>query len=220
MISQVALASLIDVKRVLRIPADSVDEERDAQLRVALAAVESLAESWSWKQLTAEGPQAIAYWDIREDATIHLPANDVVVTKVRVFEYPSSFGIPLSPIELGLGVGYDLTDDGKLIMRPSLQVSPFEGATASRVVRAYSRVEVHYIGTGVIPAAVTEGIAFLAAGFWSDGPRALRGLTSERIGDYSYTMGDTADEAGMPSFIARAMWLLKPFLKRSRVQVV
>ena len=71
----------------------------------------------------------------------------------------------------------------------------------------------------MVPRAITEGIAFLAAGHWQDGPRALQGLTSERIGDYSYTLGDVGKDGGTSSFEARALFFLKPFLKRQRVAV-
>lgn len=214
-----AYASLEDVKRVLRIPADSVNDDRDAQLRGALDAV----NSWAEDSLTVskDGPGLEVYYDIPEDATLKLPAPDVTVTTVKVFEYPSAFGIPLSPIELGLGHGYDLTSSGLLILRPTLFVSPFEGATAQRRLRTYVRVEVNYIGTGVVPRRITEGIAFLAAGVWQDGPRALSGLTAEKIGDYSYTLGGANDGSDMePSFIQRAKFFIGRDIKRQRVTVI
>lgn len=211
-------ASLEDVKRILRIPADSVDEERDNQLRGALDAVNSWAEGAL--TISKDGPGLEVYFDIPEDSTLKLPAADVTVTTVKVFEYPSAFGIPLSPIELGLGHGYDLTTSGLLILRPTLFVSPFEGATAQRRLRTYCRVEVNYIGTGVVPRRVTEGIAFLAAGYWQDGPRALTGLTSEKIGDYSYTLGGANDGNDMePSFVQRAKFFLGNDFRRQRVFV-
>lgn len=213
------LASLYDVRLALRIPSSDVNEERDAQLRVALEAVEGVFID-RLKNITASGPQMIVWYDVYEDATIHLPSSEITVTKLNVFEYPSSPGIPLSPIELGFGHGYDLTDDGCILLRPTLAFSPFEGATAQRRLRAYSRVEVHYIGNGVINPTITAGIAYLAAGWWQDAPRAMSGLTSEKIGDYSYTLGDLAADDGIPGFWARGMLLLKPFLNTSRIQVV
>lgn len=198
---------------------DAAETSQDDAIRVALEAVESWAES-RFAHLTKEGSNVETYFDIPEDATLPLPSDDLTVTKVKVYEYPSSNGTPLSPIQLGLGHGYDMTDNGRLILRPTLVVSPFEGAVASRNIRVYSRVEVFYIGTGVIPKALTEGIAFLAAGHYTDGPRALRGLQSERIGDYSYTLNPGSDEEGQPSFVARAAWFLTPFMRKQRVRVV
>ena len=211
-----ALASLADVKRILRLTDDN--PTRDAEIRAALDAVESWAESALWK-ISLPGAQCEVYWDIPEDATLFLPAADVTVTRVKVFEYPSSAGVPLSPIELGLGHGYDLDDDARLMLRPTLYYSPFEGAGGQRRLRTYSRVEVHYIGTGVVPRAVTEGIAFLAAGYWKDGFRALTGLTSERIGDYSYTLGEIKPGESAP-YVTQAMWFLRRFLRKQKVRVI
>lgn len=214
-----AYASLDDLKRVLRIPSDSVNEDRDAQLRGALDAVNSWAEDAL--TISKDGPGFEMYFDVSEDASLKLPAADVVVTTVKVFEYPSSFGVPLSPIELGLGHGYDLTSTGLLILRPSLFVSPFEGASAERRLRQYSRVEINYIGTGVVPRRVAEGVAFLAAGWWQDGPRVLQGLTSEKIGDYAYTIGGANDSnAQDPGFVQRAKFMLGRDFKRQRVTVM
>src|SRR5581483_6350629 len=212
------LASVDDVKRIRRIEA-STDLTIEARLRAAREAVESMMMQRLWN-MTGSGAQLEVFWDVPEDATLRMPAPDVTVTAVKAFEYPSSAGVPLSPIELGLGHGYDLTDNGDLILRPTLFVSPFEGASAQRRLRQYARVEVHYMGTGVVPEAVQEGIAFLAAGWYQDGPRALSGLTDEKIGDYSYTINPTPDEDGMPSFYARGMMMLAPFLRRSRVAVI
>ncbi len=214
-----ALASLADVKRVLRIPAASVDTERDDRIRAALAAVESWADTRLW-HISAEGEQLEVFWDIPEDATLHLAAPDVTVLKLKVYEYPSSAGVPLSPVELGMGHGYDLSDDGRVFLRPTLTVSPFEGASAQRRLRVYARVEVYYEGTGVIPRAVTEGIAFLAAGHYADGPRALKGLTSEKIGDYSYNLGALKSDSGEPSFVDRALFFLGPYMRKQRVAVI
>lgn len=213
-----ALASLEDVKRIMRIGSADVDAERDARLRAALAAVESWAETSLW-YISKSGPWVEVYWDVPEDHTLYLPADDVVVTKVRVFEYPSAYGVPLSPVELGLGHGYDVTDDGKLILRPSLFVSPFEGASATRRMRQYARVEVHYEGTGVIPRAVSEGIAFLAAGYYEYGPLALKNMKSEKIGDYAYTLGGLNPEEELP-YVRQANFFLKRYMRRQRVQVV
>jgi hypothetical protein len=203
---------------LLRTPQDSEDVERDANLRVALA----VAESWvgpKLKDLGKRGDQVETFFDVSEDATLHLPADDCTVTKVKVFEYPSSGGVPLSPIELGFGHGYDLTDEGDVYLRPSLVVSPFEGASAGRSPRLYSRVEVFYTGTGEIPQNVTEGVAIIAAGLYTDTPRALGGMKREKIGDYEYELQQRtgADE---PEYVSRALWLLKPSMKTSRVSVV
>lgn len=212
------LASVADVKRILRIPASSVDAARDARISAGLEAI----EAWAINRIEVgkEGPQVEVYRDIREDATLHLPASDVVVTAVRVFE--ASDDALLTPADLSGGQGYELDDEGRLILRPVLNYSPFEGALAQRSARWYKRVEVHYIGSGVVPKDVTEGIAFLAAGYYEHGPKILSGLTSEKIGDYSYTIGGGSGGSGdedMP-FLGQAMFFLRDHVKKSRVAVV
>ena len=209
-------ASLDDVKRILRVTTE--DETRDAQLRASLAAVESLMEQ-KIPYVPKGQDDFYCYFDIPEDATLTLPAKDVVLTKLQVFEYPSSAGVPLSPIELGLGHGYDLKDD-QIILRPTLFVSPFEGASSQRRLRVYARVEIHFVGSGIVPTALTEGVALLAAGYWQDGPRALQGIKSERIGDYSYTLGNQGTPEEPAGYVTQAMWFLAPFLSTKRVQVI
>ena len=208
-------ASLQDVKRILRLT--DTDTDRDAQIQAALDAIHSWAEAKI--EISKEGANVEVYFDVSEDATLHLPAKDCVVTLLKVYEYPSSAGVPLSPIELGVGTGWTQDDQGQIKLRPTLEYSPFEGAQARRRLRAYERVVVHYEGTGAVPRAVTEGVAMLAAGWWQHSPIALSGLTSERIGDYSYTLeGKTSAEA--PVYVRRGMWLLRDFLRKSHVSVV
>lgn len=210
-----ALASLDDVKRILSLT--DVDLVRDAKIRACLAAVEAWAEK-RIANVSREGQQVEVYYDVYEDARLILPADDATVTKVKVYEYPSSGGVELSPIELGLGHGYDVTDTGELYLRPTLTTTPFEGATAQRRLRTYARVEVYYLGTGVVPRDLTEGIAFLAAGYYSDGPGALHGLVSEKIGDYSYTM-QRVSAGDEPSYVKQAKFFLSDYFRKQRVSV-
>lgn len=212
-----ALASLDDVNRILKFTTGE-NPSRDADLRAALSAVESWAESSLWK-ISVEGPNVEVYFDIVEDATLHLPAGDLTVTKVKIIPYASgddSFFFVYANSQSGSLQGYDLDDQGRLMLRPQQTYSPFEGAHASRLLRTYSRVEVHYIGTGVIPRAVTEGIAFLTAGYWKFGSQALENVKSEKIGDYSYTLGNSDD---LP-YLTQANFFLKRFMKTQRVRVI
>lgn len=213
-----ALASLTDVKRILRIPPTSVDAERDANLRAALDAIESWA-SRSLKGLTASGSQVETYFDIYEDATLHLPGDDIVVTKVTVWLYPSSEPVDWFAADTTGGPRYQVTDDGKLILRPVLNMNSDAGRT---LLRCYERVDVFYEGTGVVPRGVTEGIALMAAGYYSEGPQILRNVKSEKIGDYSYTLNDQHDAGGnatTPAYASRAAFFLNPWMRRNKVAV-
>ncbi len=211
-------ASLEDVKRALRIAEDSIDEARDAQLRASLAAVESRFEPLL-RHLTKSGLAVEAYFDIAEDATLRLPSQDATVLKVRVFT-PDAIDMRVS---MDGTPGYEVTDNGEVILRPGIGVSPLPGASATRYLRHYGRVEIYYESTGVVPRAVTEGIAFLTAGWFTDGPRTLKSVVQEKIGDYSSTLEGipgTQQWATQRSYVQQGMWMLDPYLRRSRVQVV
>jgi hypothetical protein len=215
-----ALASLADVKRILRIPSTSTNEERDARLQAALDAIESWASQSLWK-ISAEGPNVEVFFDVRDDSTLHLPASDLTVTKVKIIP---AYGVDdfywLYFNESSTGAGFDLDDQGRLMLRPAHFYAPFEGARAERLPRYYARVEVHYIGSGVVPRAVTEGIAFLAAGYYTHAPTALNAIKSEKIGDYSYTLGsEGGDGANALPYIEQAFFFLRDFMRRQKVAV-
>jgi hypothetical protein len=205
-------ASVADVKRILQL----TDTSQDEAIRVALAAVESWAQPLLGN-LTVTGDQSEMYYDVREDATLYLPQADVVVTCVRVHGSGNWWPGETWPWDLGYGRNYDVTDDGRVLLRPFTLYAPFEGAWAQRQIRTFDRVEVFYTASGRVPPAVTEGIAFIAAGYHKDGPRALTGLTSERIGDYSYTLGDAAGTSGEGGYVGRGMFFLQNYLPRARV---
>ena len=213
-----AYASVADVKRVLGLT--DTDDARDAAIRASLHAVESWLDTQGLK-LTSRGPQVHTFYDVPEDATLHLPASDVVVTKVTV--YPTPYWDSARDLVLGtVSPGYELIGNGVVVLRPSLWVEPFAGAYAMRTLRVHSKVDVHFVGTGVIPHAVTEGVAWLAAGHWKTGPDVLRDLKSEKIGDYTYTLGSGGGgDVGKdePSFVTRARFFLDPFMVTSHVAV-
>ncbi len=218
-----AFASVDDVNRVLGYTTGD-DTVRDAQLRAKLSAVESWAEKQGWA-LSERGAQVASFYDVVEDATLHLPVSDATVTKVTV--YSSPFIESARDLVLGTASpGYELLDDGVVALRPSFWVEPFEGALAARFIRTHSRVDIHYIGTGIVPPAVTEGIAWLTAAYHVQGGAGsalLNGITSEKIGDYSYTRGSTSSSSSKsssdPDYLGEAMWWLRPFMRTSHVAV-
>ncbi len=209
-----ALASLDDVNRILGFTTGS-DTTRDAKVRAALAAIESWAEP-RLRHVGQEGSFVHSVFDVHEDATLWLPVRDAVVTLVRVYDYPSVTG--LNQFVSGIDKGYELTDDGGVILRPLTRVEVFDRAYADRLPKTYARVDVHYQTAGQVPRAVTEGVAILAAGHYKD-PGVLGSLKSERIGDYSYTNAEDS-ETDEPSFVKRGMWWLTPYLRKKRVAVM
>lgn len=214
------LASLDDVNRILGYTTGD-DEARDSKIRAELAAVMSWADTALWK-ISVEGENEEVYFDVYEDATLYLPAGDLTVTKVKIVPYSAgddSFYFVYVNSEAGNLGGYDLDDDGRLMLRPQRTIQPFEGARGDRIMRTYSRVEVHYIGTGVVPRGVTEGIAFLTAGYHTYGPQALSNFKSEKIGDYSYTLGGLGVDEELP-YMRQAYFFLKPFMRTMRARVM
>lgn len=215
-----ALASLDDVNRILGFTTGD-NPERDKKVRSELAAIESWAEGALWK-ISAEGPNCEVYFDVKDDATLYLPSGDVTVTKVKIIPRASGnddfYWIYVNSTS-STGQGYDLDDQGRLILRPMRSTTPFEGAHAGMLGQTYDRVEVHYEGTGVIPRAVTEGVAFLAAGYHAYGPQALQNIKSEKIGDYSYTLGGNASGEELP-YIKQAYFFLSRFMRTQRVRVI
>jgi len=213
------LASLEDVNRILGYNTGD-DTGRDAKIRAELAAVESWADTALWN-ISAEGPNVESYFDVYEDGTLYLPAGDLTVTKVKIIPYAAgddSFYYIYVNSEAGSLGGYDLDDQGRLYLRPMRTVTPFEGARADRLMKVYARVDVHYIGTGVVPRAVTEGIAFLAAGYHAYGPKALEAIKSEKIGDYSYTLAGVSGDEELP-YIRQAYFFLNRYMRTMRVRM-
>lgn len=218
-----ALASLDDVNRILGYTTGA-DPTRDAKIRAALDAVESWAEAAI--KVPPEGSNVEVYWDVGDDATLYLPAPDITVTKVKII--PNSMGGDDSFFWLyvnslsSTGQGFDLDDQGRLMLRPGRVYNIFDDAYVSSLRRQYDRVEVHYEGTGIVPRAITEGIAFLAAGYHRYGPQALQNIKSEKIGDYSYTLGGAGSGSGdedLP-YLKQADFFLRRFMRKQRVQVV
>lgn len=211
-----SFASVDDVNRILGFTTGD-DEARDAKLRAALEAVESVMEG-KLRPFTTGNAVAV-HRDIPAGSSIGLPGPEVTVTAVRI---DGSF------VE-----DYDVTD-GSVILRalwlwpysadgwsargdgPPIYGAPLMGTPE----RVYRTVEIFYTGTSVIPKAVTEGIAFLAAGYHAHGPAILGGLYSEKIGDYSYTRSAPRAQPGQaPEYVETAMFFLKDFFKGARVSV-
>ena len=215
-----ALSSLEEVNRILGFTTGD-NPTRDTKVRAELSAVESWAETALWK-ISVEGPNVEVYYDVVEDATLFLPAGDITVTKVKIVPYVAGddgFYFIYINSSSSTGQGYDLDDQGRLMLRPMKTFAPFDGARANRLLITYARVEVHYEGTGVVPRAVSEGIAFLTAGYHAYGPKALAAIKSERIGDYNYTLGGIGPGEELP-YMQQAMFFLKRFIKTQRVRVI
>lgn len=212
-----ALATLADVKRVLRIPSTDVsDTERDTQLTEALAMAESWYDSHGGMAFDVSGAQTETYFNVAENGSLPLPVFNVPVTEVKVFPSTGSTGTVLP------ATGYDVLFDS-VRLRPDLSFTPFENATARRTPGEYNKVTVVWTGPNSVPKDVRDGIAYLAAGVWKSGPRLLAGLTSEKIGDYSYDVNPDAsgiEHGQVIDFVGLSLMFLRTHMQyRRRVSV-
>jgi hypothetical protein len=209
-----ALATLADVRRILQLAPD--DTSKDADLTQYLAA----AESWFLARTTAQfstmnGPKTFIAYDIREDARIQLPEKAASISSVTVSN--RLWGTRT------LGADeYEARDDG-VRLRPTLGTTPFEGAVGERFPRWYTTVEVEYIPTTGVPAALRDAVATLAAVWYVEAGSTTGGagtatVKRESIGDYSYELdisssgsGSAGKERGIP---AKVLSMFRPFLRR------
>lgn len=211
-----ALATVEDVRRMLKIPESSVDDERDRQLADALDA----ASSWVSNRLRqrydeSTGGTYTAY-DHLETDEILLPRVGCTVTEVRVTLHDDSY-LTLGDAHVLTSDQYDviegLNGNDIIRLRPSMTFAPFEGAVAQRYPRLYRKVEIDWEppdSGDLVPAAVRDATALLAAGMWKTAPRLAGGIKSEKIGDYSYTLDDLKGGEGS-DYWSQAMRLLRPF---------
>ncbi len=82
------------------------------------------------------------------------------------------------------------------------------------------RIDVVTSQDGSLDPVIRQGIATAAAAVWQRGPRTAKGLQSESLGDYSYTLasGSSGSGTGSPYF-AEAKDLLRPRRRRGPMVV-
>ena len=208
-----ALATLADVKRVLHIT--DVDEARDADITSCLVAL----SDWVKQVLRAEYDatstvRTVKYYDVHEDAALAVPVAESAVNAVRVYLLADAVASALT-----VNTNYEVKDGRTVRLRPPTTSTPFEGATAGRLFDTYARVEIDYTPPGTVPASVRDGVAMLAAGWWQSGPQLASGVTSERIGDYSFSTRRSVSSDGgadaVEDFWSAGMKLLHPWIRSS-----
>ena len=214
-----ALATVEDVRRMLKIAESSVDDERDRQLASSLEAAESWVHVRLRQRFDQETGDTYSVYDHRETDEILLPRIGCVVTAVRIALGDELSEVPTNDSTTLTTDQYDVIDGMNgaraIRLRAGLLYQPFEGATAERMPRVYRKVEIDWEPpTGdLVPAAVRDATALLAAGMWKAAPRLAGGMKSEKIGDYSYTLDDLRGEEGS-DYWSQAMRMLRPFIRR------
>lgn len=209
------LASLSDVRRVLRITSE--DTERDAQLIAALDEAEDWFRTRARGRYDIAAPATAKYHEITEHAVLHLPVVGATITAVRV-------GSPgfLRTLET---TEYIVMDDERVRLRAGFYW-PYSGQTSLEDERARGSntvvevVEIDYTPLTAVSPAIRGGIARLAASLWlstGGGEFGTSGITKEKIGDYSYELGIVNVGGGnitgsADDVKADAMQLLRPFI--------
>jgi len=198
-----ALCDEDDIKRWLK--DDSVE---DSDLTEWLEVAEERVQDYTGRTF-ASGSQTEYFFNVRQGAILHLKNLN-----------PSSLTVTLYAAAGSDGVEVDENSSWQLLNRGKLQLffARYEidsglggqGGTIQRRPGYYAKVKVEYTGSGTVPASVREACACIAAHMYRTCVLEVSGLTSERLGDYSYARGPEKDSVSMP---AAAKRLLGPYTK-------
>lgn len=209
--SAATLATLSDVQRVLQYA--TLTSAQVEQLQEALEVADALLRG-KLQSLDSSSGTAV-YHHAVPGAGLPLPVNGAAVTEVRTYLTPDADPVILTA---------DLfqTAETHVLLERRLWDMPWPYGYGSQPIDGtdlvVARVEVDWTYTGGIPKPVRDAVALTTGALWSQGPKFVSGLRSERIGDYSYTIGNpgAGEDALIPS---AALSLIKPYLKRRSVFV-
>ena len=200
------LCDLDDVAGVLQVERSTLPGTTERSIEVA--------SSWARRFLRSPNlgvgeSVTVSAWDVRDDGYV---GTEGVPTKVEVRR---AAGGDLDELEEGA----EWTYDGR-----GVRLRPFRNLGADhdprygpgRFSRTHAEVRVtEEVGdVDSLDPLVREGVAHAAAAMISRGPRAAKGLDSERIGDYAYARGRPSREAQESPFFDTAKSLLRSAPRR------
>src|SRR6478736_388431 len=167
-----ALATVEDVKRKLRIREADVDDERDGWLADELESAETWVLAIIGPDWTSTTGGTRTYFDVSEDASVLLPQVGCEVTEVRVYLpvdmiFASTDSTVLTTDE------YDIDDELRTLrLRPVLTEWVFENAYGSRNPRTFRKMEIDWDPSpNDPPTALRDAVAVMAAGQYASGSR-------------------------------------------------
>lgn len=100
-------------------------------------------------------------------------------------------------------------------LHPTFFDVPFEGAVSMHLPDNWSRIEIDYIPTGVVPTPVRDAAALTAASLYLRGPISASGFTMEKLGDYMWSIRNFRSAAGSNEIIPEvAKALLRTYKRR------
>jgi hypothetical protein len=185
-----ALATVDDVKRWLKDPSIE-DEDLAPWLEVAEEKVRDITGRFFG---AADAEQLETFTNVREGSIITLSEQDPQDVAVMVFGSVDSDGMALEA-----DAGFQMLARGRVQLLANrystdLGLGGGEGVT-ERHLGYWSRVEVTYTSSGLVPASVREATACIAAHLYKTSAQETSGLDSERLGDYSYTRAGSRSDA-------------------------
>lgn len=193
------IASTDDVRRVLRLTNEAMAS--DADLQIALDVVVSWLANKLPDYMTSTGTQV--FYDVRPGDVLPVPQPYGTITGITATAYGSA--TTLVP-----DTDYYATD-GLIVLRRR-----WRWDALAHHQRTWDKVAVSWENVLDPPEALVEGVAMAAANLWSTSPTLVKGMRSERIGSYSYTLSDKSVDDVLGT---RARALLRPFMRKHSVFV-
>jgi len=193
-----ALCDTDDIKRWLK--DDSVDDD---DLTEWLEVAEERVRDHTGYDFNS-GAQEDNFYNVRQGAILHLRNLDPSSLTVTLYAAAGSDGV-----EVDENSSWQLLNRGKLqLFFARYEIDPGlggQGGTVQRRPGYYARVKVEYTGSGTVPASVREACACIAAHMYRTCVLEASGLTSERLGDYSYSRSPEKDSVSMPAAAQRLL---------------
>lgn len=204
------LCAVADVRRLTGVTLAQADDD-------ALTSTIESTSDWfiriSGRSFADEGTST--FYNARLDDLFTIPASDVEVTEVRMVTIPA-----LDPFTFT-----DADSDFQVINGNQVQLymfAPYFQAMTYGIDNwtdrtKFARIEVDWTTeSDAVPPAVRDGIALCAGALTLRGRTESSNKTSEKIGDYAFTLNDTTD---LKVLSPMAYTMLRPFMRRSRVVV-
>ena len=199
------VANIEDVRRALRLGPGQVVSDNDLAYALNVA----------WSYLSPKLPDFTAvagtetFYEVHAGDVLYLPHVGSSVAAVR------GYGDPRGSATILTTQDFDVLPNGVKLWNRGFGLDPRYGPfddTRSR----WAKVEIDWERGVVVPYVVREAVALAAAGMYELNPKLIKGMRSERIGSYSYTLSDKDVEGAVPP---RVWELLRDYMKRKRVFV-
>jgi hypothetical protein len=193
--------ALAEVADMVRFGAPNTTPQEQANAQAFLELAEEWVKDLCGRDWDLTGPTAQSFSNRRQGDLLMLKDEFATSSGMTVTGY-------ISPTDAGRVLGdfeWVLEEGGRLRLRiatgiqarsPSViqprrpGISGALDAIDHEAVWSYDRLTVAWSASGIVPKAVRDGVAMVAAATMLQAPADAGGLKSENIGDYSYTRDD------------------------------